>query len=347
MNIQELKQAMTQDDVSGCFLFYGEEDYLKQHYAAELRRHILDGAALPELNHTVFDAQDMTCAAILDAAKALPVMADRRVVEWRHADLEGMKSKDFERLLELCEEIKQEYPYTAFLILPTVEGLDVGVGKRVGDRLSKLQKATQWVYFPHSTDGQLVSWIHRHFAHEKLNDSAEVCRLLLIRCGHDMWELSREIDKVVCFVKQKGRDTVTPADVETVTSVNRENDTYALSNALLDGNISLAFSCFEELKNCRTDPAIVAGQLFRVYADLATVSVLVTEGRNTDDIAKILHMNAYKAGLYVKAAKRMTADAVKNALEACKQTDLYYKSVYVNTYDQLEKLLIRIIGKKH
>ena len=346
MTVQELRQAIVQNQASGCFLFYGEEDYLKQHYAGELKKHILAEAALAELNHTLFDGQDITMPALLDAVKAVPMMADFRLVEWRHADIEEMKAKDFERLLEICEETKNEYPYTLLLIVATEEGLDAGNGKQVGERLKKMSAVAETVCFEKSTDGQLTSWIHRHFAHEKLSDSPEICRLLLLRSGHDMGELLKEMDKVICYVKSQKRDTVTEKDILFVTCPKAENDTYALSNALLEGDLPSAFSCFEEMKSRRVDPSSLAGQLFRVYTDLATVSVLVQEGKSTEDIAKILRMNAYKTGLYVKATKRMSPEAVAAALAACKETDRYYKSVYVNTYDQLEKLLVRIIGRQ-
>ena len=345
MTIQELKQAITQNTVLGCFLFYGEEDYLKQYHGKELRKHLLDSAPLPELNHTVFDAMNITMPDLLDAVKAMPMMADMRLVEWRHADIEGMKTKDFEQLLEICRAVKEDYSYTVLLISAMEEGIDAGNGKRVGERLGRLREVMETILFPYSTDSQLIAWIHRHFAHEKLNDSVEVCKLLLMRCGHRMTDLVKEMDKVVCYVKGNGRDTIGADDIHFVTSVNRENDTYALSNALLEGNLPLAFSCFEELKSRRADPAMVAGQLFRVYSDLATIAVLVAEGKNTDDIAKLLGMNAYKTGLYVKTARRMSKENVARALEACKQADIYNKSVYANPYDQLEKLLVRIGGR--
>ena len=345
MTQQELKQAMAQNTVSGCFLFYGEEDYLKRYYAAELKKHLVDGSGLSDLNYTLFDGQEMLLGQLLDAVKALPMMADFRLVEWRHADLEAMKAKDFDRLLEIAEETKNEYPYTVFLVTATEEGLEKGTQKKPGERLKKLCAVFEGVDFPRSTDGQLVSWIHRHFSHEKLQDSAEVCRLLLLRAGHDMTELQKEIDKVVCYVKAQKREQITKEDIEQVTSVKPENDTYAMSNALLEGNIPLAFSCFEEMKSRRVDPGALAGQLFRIYTDLATVSVFVQEGKSTDDIAKILNMNAFKTGLYVKAARRMSHEGVMKALAYCKEADRYYKSVYVNTYDQLEKLIVRILGK--
>lgn len=345
MTVQDIKQAIAQHSVLGCFLFYGEEEYLKRYYRDETIKCLLGEGGLAELNHTVFDGTDITMPQLLDAVKAMPMMADIRLVEWRHADIESMKAKEFEELLHICSEVKEQYTYTVLLITATAEGIDAGTAKRMGDRLVKMTEAMETVLFPHSTDSQLMSWIHRHFVHEKLSDSAEVCRLLLLRCGHDMADLANEIQKVVCYVKMAKRDTVTPNDVTFVTSVNRENDTYALSNALLEGNLPLAFSCFEELKSRRVDPAIVAGQLFRVYSDLASVALFTEEGKSTDDIAKALKMNGYKTGLYVKAVRRMTVAGVCNALKACEQTDLYYKSVYVNAYDQLEKLLIRISRK--
>ena len=53
-------------------------------------------------------------------------------------------------------------------------------------------------------------------------------------------------------------------------------------------------------------------------------------------------MNEYKAGLYVRAAKRLGLSAIRACFAACRETDLYMKSVYAEPYGQIANLLTRV-----
>ncbi|MBO5788985.1 MAG: DNA polymerase III subunit delta [Clostridia bacterium] len=342
MTIVELKQALAQPAVSGCFLFYGEEEYLKKHYRDALRKKVLTDDGLDALNHTIFDGDSVSMSELYEAVKAMPMMADHHLIEWHHANIENLKAAEMDNLLTIAEQIKEVYDYSILLICASEEGVDKGTPKRPGERLSKLSQVMQAVDFPPSSDGELLNWIARHFAHEKLTISPDARRHLLMRVGHSMQDLAFEISKVACYAHALEKGEVTIEDIDMVTSVYLENDTYALSNALLEGQVSLAFSALAELKSKRVDPAVVSGQLFRVWCDLALISTLLAEGKSVDSIAKVLKMNAYKVGIYVKAARRLGQVKIKAALLACGQTDLYCKSVYINAYDQLEKLLVEL-----
>lgn len=342
MTVQQLKAALAEGTLSGCLLFCGEEEYLKRHYRQAVRQAIIKEQVYASFNHTIFDGKDVSFAELSDAALAMPFMADKKLIEWNHADIAHLSRGEEEALQALCRRLQEEQGDTVLLICTTEDGFDPGTESRPSALFKTYSQLAEILRFDKSTDSQLLSWIARHFTHEGLQASPAVCRQLLSMCGHSMQDLSHEINKVVCYVKQRGADTATEADVQFTVCTNRENDTYALTNALLSGKTGAAFDALTELKERRADPAMVMGQLIRFYADLFAVSALVREGKNQKDTAAALKMNAYKAGLYITAVRTLGHSRIQAALDACRRTDLYLKRTYPDTWNAIEKLVLRL-----
>lgn len=341
MTVKELKTAIDEKSLAGAVIFCGEEEYLKRHYRRLVRDAIVGEDDFASFNHTVFDGEDISFGELSDAALALPFMADKKLVEWTHANLSHLSKSESEALTSLCEKLKEESD-TVLLISATEEGFDAGSEKIPSALFKTYTPLAQIVRFDKSTDAQLLAWISRHFSHESLAATPAVCRLMLAICGHSMQDLAHEIDKVVCFVKQNKRAEITEADVRFIICANKENDTYALTNALLAGKTADAFDALAELKAKRTEPSLVMGQLIRFYADLFAVSTLARESKNQKAVADTLKMNAYKAGLYITAARTLTHKRIEAALSLCQSTDLYLKRTYLDSWGALEKLVLRL-----
>ncbi|MBO7150754.1 MAG: DNA polymerase III subunit delta [Clostridia bacterium] len=341
MTVKELKAAIDEKSLSGAVIFCGEEEYLKRHYRRLVRDAVICEQDFASFNHTVFDGEDISFGELSDAALALPFMADKKLVEWTHADLSHLSKSENEALSSLCEKVKEQSD-TVLLICATEQGFDCGTEKSPSALFKAYSSIAQIVRFDKSTDAQLLAWISRHFTHEGLAAAPAVCRQLLAICGHSMQDLAHEIDKIVCFVKQNQRQEVLEDDVRFVVCANKENDTYALTNALLAGKTAQAFEALSELKARRADTSLVMGQLIRFYADLFAVSTLAREGKNQKAVADTLKMNAYKTGLYITAARALTHSRIEEALSLCQSTDLYLKRTYLDSWGAIEKLVLRL-----
>ena len=129
MTLNDFRARLKGGNVGGWYIFAGEEDYLKRHYRTELSRAVLVDDAFDTFNHSVFDGQEFNIAAFRDALYAPPMMADYKLIEWRHADLDKMKESDRTLLLDLLEA-REDYPYAIVAITALSDGFDTGTEKR-------------------------------------------------------------------------------------------------------------------------------------------------------------------------------------------------------------------------
>lgn len=342
MTPQELKDLLRGGAPTGCFLFCGEEGYLKRVYLRQMRDLILSSPEFNTFNHMVREGAEIDLAAVADMINTPAFFAEGKLIEWHTADLSSLTEKKVEQLLSVAGTCTPESG-TALVLICTPEGFDPGTRKRPSALAKKLEGAIHIVHFEKSTDAQLLNWLKRHFEHEGVKAEPQVLRAMLSRCGHSMDVLATETDKLTCYAKAKGRDSVTEEDVRLVCCSTTESDAFGLTNALLDRDPPLAYRCLQDLAARRVEPTVILGQISRLYTDLLAVARLMGEGMGRDAIAAALSMNAYKAGLYMQAAAKRKPEGLARALSVVAKADLTAKTTYgTSQYAMLDALVAEL-----
>ena len=342
MTLNDFRARLKSGKVAGWYIFGGEEDYLKRHYRGELSRAVLTDDAFETFNHSVFDGQEMTLAAFRDALYAPPMMSDYKLIEWRHADLDKMKESDRSLLLELASA-REDYPYAIVAITALTDGFEVGTDKRPSKLYTKLSSDFDILVFDKSTDSQLLSWLKKHFDAEGIAVDVSTVQAMLFRVGHSMQVLSNELTKLCAYAKANGKSAVTVADVNDICSTTVECDTFAISNAIIEKNMEKAFLALTDMKQQRVEPPVVLAQLAKTYSELLSISLLIDEGRDADDIAEIMKFHPYRLKLYMSAAKKMGTKRLSASLESLIKTDTASKMGGIGGYKAVEMFITQNI----
>lgn len=325
MNASSLKEIIKSGNIGGAFIFCGEEDYLKKYYLSELAKIACPDEGFAVFNRVVFDGEEIDFSALREAISAPPMFSDYKLVEWRYPDLDGMSESERKRLEELSEYIKS-YPYCTLVIFTSEEGFDAGSVKRPSKLALRLDKLFSLINFEKSTDAQLLGWLKKHFDAEGVGVSREALSGIIFRCGHSMQTLKNELDKLCAFAKANSLSSVGPAEVESVTSATLECDAFALSSAITDKNRERAFIALMDMKTRRIEPGAVMAMTVRAFSELATVAMLLEEGKGAADIEAALKWNAYKIKICINSARAWGAKRLCDAVARLKELDAGSKS---------------------
>ena len=193
--------------------------------------------------------------------------------------------------------------------------------------------------FPLQTDARLLQWMQRHLADYGVTLSPGVGQQILNTCGRSMLRLSGELAKAGAYAASHGMTELTMEAALQVITPTEEDDAFRLANCLLEGNKVAAYGCLSVKIRKKEDPILLLSQITRVYMDLAAAAVFLEEGRDKRELAQVMKMHEYKAGLYCKAAAGVSAEYFENALEKCLDADMAMKSSAVNGYELLERLV--------
>lgn len=315
----ELKAKLKSPSVAGFYILGGEEDYLKNYYRKEIKKLAVTDEIFESFNYQSFDGDEIELASIKEALYAPPMMSDYKLIEWRHANLDGLKESERDFLIELAER-KDDYPYAVFVITTRADGFETSE-KKPSKLHTKLKDAYDIVIFDKSTDAQLIAWLKKHFDAEGIKAAPDVLGALLFRVGHSMEQLGEEVTKLSCYLKANGKDTLSAKDVEEVTSSTVECDAFAISNAIIEKNMEKAFLALSDLKGQRVEPTAVLAMLSKTYADLVSVSLLIDEGKSEQDIYEITKIHSYRIKLYVRAAKKTGTKRLADSLASLVKVD--------------------------
>ena len=77
--LTELKSALKRESPANLYIFYGDEDYLRDYYLTEMRKKTVpDG--MESFNLRIFQGKDLELQALSEAVEAVPMMSDRTLV---------------------------------------------------------------------------------------------------------------------------------------------------------------------------------------------------------------------------------------------------------------------------
>ncbi len=320
------------------FLFFGEEDYLKAYDIKATRERVCPDPAFAVFNDITLDALDFTADRLLDSMSQPPMMADERFILIRGLDLTSPKIFDPDPLIEALA-LLPEYDYNTVIIHVASGMIDEGyLPKRPGTVLKKLSEVATPVRFEASTGSRLATWAGKHFAHFGITVSPADCAFLVAYAGKSMYLLASEIEKISYYVLAAGRSTATEEDIRLVAVPSLDMDTYALSNAILDGRTGEALEALSLLKFQRVDPTMVMGELAKTLCDMQLVRLHLDAGKSTKEIASLMKLHEFKAGLLVKAVSRTDPARILRAVALCAEADAALKRSY-GDYTPIEKLI--------
>jgi len=333
----EFDQCVKSAGTNGAYLFFGEEDYLKRVYADKLRRNVFGGQTDDPFNHILFDADSYSQKALSEAIQTLPVLSERKLIEIR-----GIALDRAEIIQGLCDALEDlyEYEYSIILIYALSGELDAGNEKQPSKIISELTQYLTAVRFAHETPVRLAKWAEKHFISEGVEVTEKICAELIAFCGRDMSTLDSEIIKIAAYVKSHGRGSVTNEDIRAVCSAAGELDSFALANAVLNGDRDGAMAALREALSRREPPEILLASISRVFCDLFAVKSCLDSGMGRRDISEKLKMHEYKTGLYIGACKNHTSEALAETVGRCKSADLKLKSTSIESEVILQRLAI-------
>ena len=338
MTESELSTEIKTGTFSGMYFFTGEEDYMKNYMTVRLREAAVDeGTASFNSFSFVFGEGECDISALSDAFAAPPMMAEHKFVSVFFSSFDSLKEKQRSAFFELCREYAND-PGTVSVISVSSGGFDAGDAKRPSSAMKEFSKTMKVVEFPLQTDAKLIRWMERHFSGYGLTAETRISKSILDTCGRSMYRLSGEIAKVAAHAAAAGRVVVTEEDVTACVIRTDEDDAFALSNRIMNGDTAGALTSLGVKMRLREEPIYILGQISRVFADMCAARAFIEDGRDKSDYAKSMKMNEYRASLYYRAAANVTSDWLADAMGLCRDADRQLKSG-VGGYMPIERLI--------
>ena len=135
---EQLRADLAAGTLATAYLFHGEESYLREYYLGQMRRQLVP-AGFEEFNYHKLDGKALTAQALTEAAEAMPMLAERTMVQVEDWDLYKLPEEQRNVLIALLEDLPPYcclvfvYDQVAYKPNKTYKKLYAAVEKHVQD----------------------------------------------------------------------------------------------------------------------------------------------------------------------------------------------------------------------
>lgn len=324
---------------SGKYFFFGAEEYLKRFYVGRIKAKTLTGdETVDSFNHYVLKTDECSAEDVENALSSPAMMADRTFVE---IYMDYSKQKTADKILELVEFADD----SACVVVVVCENFDGGKKNKPSAAAKRLEKFMKLVAFESQTPGELRKWMARRFSADGLKITTECADEIISYSGRDMSLLSGELDKLAAAALARGMESISEELVHEICIKGSEDDAFALANAVMNGDRSVALRELAAARKRRDAAPMVLGSVSRQMSDMLAVAILFGDGLDKTEISKRLKIHEYKVGLIIAAVKDMEIGRLSAALERCREADVLLKTSKLD-YIALERLVCTIPAKR-
>ncbi len=325
-------EALRDSDVQPVYFIYGKERYLVDRALDALRKRAVD-PAMRDFNYELFQGKDGNPDRILNAARTLPMMANRRLVLVR--DLDAMKADDQAKLIPYLEA-----PVPECCLVLEAEKLDQRT--RFGSSVKKLAACVKLepLYERH-----LVGFVRTEAQRRELRFEAGAAELLCDDIGADLGALVDTVERLSLFARSKGQGFVTAADVESQTPGARQRTVFELADAVGRGDRGRALRIVATMMDGKESGVRVVAMLSRHVRQLWSADGLLKARTPKSELASALGVPPFFVDGIAEQARRVGAKgeaAFRGLHDALFRADLELKSSRLEEARIMERLILEL-----
>lgn len=322
--MQKLNEEIKSGQLKQMYLLYGEEAYLRRQYRDKLKAALVNGD--DTMNYNYYEGKGINVGEIIDLAETLPFLADRRVIMIENSNLFKHGGE------QLAEYLKEPCDTTFFVMVePEI------------DKRSKLFKALtakgRAIEFKAQDESILKRWILSTLKKENKKITERDLSLFLEKTGTGMENISKELEKIICYCMDK--EVITGNDIEEICIRQVNNQIFDMMDAIAGKRQKEAMELYYDLLTLKEPPMRILFLLARQFNLLLQVKELKQKGYPAKTIGENVGLPGFIAGKYVNQAAKFSAQYLRKAVTDCVETEEAVKTGKMNDVLSVELLLIK------
>ncbi len=306
------------------YLLYGTEDYLKKQFRDKLKNGIVGEG--DSMNYSYFEGKQPDSREIAGIAATMPFFADRRLLIIENSQL--FKTAD-DDIVELVKDM----PETAVIVFVENE-----VDKR--SRLYKAVKEKGYICeLNEQSDQDIMRWVLSVLKRDNKLISGQTLQLFLTKTGNSMENISKELEKLICYTM--GRDEITVQDVEAVCVTQITNRIFDMITAMSQKNQDKALALYYDLLTLKEPPMRIMYLIARNFNQLLMVKELTENGNSSSAIATKMGIQSFLVGKLQGQARVFRTSTLRRAIEECVSLEEAVKTGRLEDRLAVEMLIVK------
>ncbi len=338
--LEKLKKDIAKGTPERLYIFFGEEQYLKNRYIEKLKDTVV-GETIEEFNFIKFNGKELDLQTLGECIDCYPVMSEKKLIVVEDFDIYKQNKENAGILVGLLNDIPE---YICLVFSYTTLNYSEKISKEneieeLKELKSTVKKNAVIIEFEHASQKELSNWVTRRFASCGKKIDGKICDYLIFYCGEDMNTLVSEINKIAACTES---ESITKQDIERVAIKSLDAKIYELTDSMAEGRFDSAVRTLRDLLNMGYETVVLSSAIGRQYVKLLDAKLIIEDGKDISYIQKFWSAKQYPAEKLAKSAGKYKKSALEEAVKICGRCDVASKSEFGDRKEMLEMMLLSI-----
>ncbi len=315
LTLTQAKKDIAAGALAPAYILTGDDVYSKKDLIALIKKRLNPD----EFNFFSEDGSSVDMGDFLSSANSSPVFSDARMAVLNNADKLRKGTKAVEAL---AAYLADPMPTTCFILCHN------DAAKLKKDKTLPDAAADNCVIidFPPLSGAQLATWIAAKFKEEGLSAGQEEIAMLDDLIGGDLIALSTEIEKLSLLLAEREDKKVNQEDILSSVGFSKEENPFALSNAMMDLNKTAALKLVDNMLAAREEPTAILNKISGPVVKMLKIKRLALAGYGQQDIIRLGGLFPWEGRLAGRAGSMPPAAMLTKALNKIIEADMAFKS---------------------
>jgi len=331
MNYENIVNLSKQEKIYPVYLFYGEENYLKEDILKKLRNRLTD-PAYRELNYKVFYGEKLSINEVINDLETLPLISEHKLVVIKEA--EKINKNDEIKLINYFNRLSLKNNFSTLIIIYKESSPNK-------ELITAIKKVGVVSNFSITNKAKLTLWINSKFRQSNKKITQEGLFYLQSIIGSDLGRLFNEIEKIDIYTKDK--KVIEKEDVMISIGGSESVNIFKVLDSIGDKDIKSAIEGLVKLNQGNLHYLSIFAMLYRQIKLILQTKLLLAGGFNFKEIEKKLKLPYFVTEKIIKQSKKYTFKEICKSYELLNIADLELKDSPKEPKIILEELVVNII----
>lgn len=319
------------------YFLYTEQSPALRAGIKRIAKESLKDQPLDTFNFVKFDGNNSLVQEVVDECNSMALGYDKKVVSFENCyfllkekgknKLEG--DQDYKCFINYLKNPNED---TDLII--SVNSLDINEKSEI---VSILKEKAKVIASKESTDAEWKAFVKGYFKdklHVEIDNDAAI--EVADRTVMDQELFINTAKKLALYT-----DHIKYEDVVLMVSRPLDDQTYLMSNLLLEKKNAQALALFRDLCVNKVEPVTIISLLANQFRLLSQISYLIKQGKSVDDIAKELNIKSGRVYAISKQVPLIGAKKLNEVIDDLYYLDLQIKSGAVDRFYAFELFILK------
>lgn len=309
----KITASLAKGSVSPVYLLTGEDLFRKQ----ELIKQITAAVHPDDFNIYSSSADKADMGEALALANTAPVFSDKRLVVL--TGIEKLRKDPKEALIRYLENPLD----TTVLVLTHDDSKKFKTEKALAAAAAAHGDVANFDELKHE---ELAMWVKTRLKEQGLNGTFDAVETLCEAVGADLNALAQEIEKLALYTADREDKNISKDDVLAGVGFSKEENPFALSNAVQYMNKNRAIALADKLLDSGEDPIGVLGKIAYPVLKMARIKRMANAGMAPAEITRAAGLMFWESSLVNNARNFPSEEIFLKTLDRIIETDKAFKT---------------------